>query len=217
VTKTTLKLPRRNRWKTDNRVEQLGGERVVVKDSSIMAPWYRYLVGIRLLRREYRALKALNGFAHAPGVRGWLSPNALAIEWVQGRSLRELRSSTDLSFVCQELCRCVQEMHARGVAHCDLHASNILILPDGRLKIVDFATAVRRSEVPAWVWEYATYLDWVAVGKFHRLLCPQDFHRRDAPWQRRAPFGYHTMRNFLHKVLRRKGEGNTCKKTGDIT
>ncbi|NCO34815.1 MAG: hypothetical protein AUJ92_08815 [Armatimonadetes bacterium CG2_30_59_28] len=200
------KLSRRNRWKTDNRVEVWRGEKVVVKDCSVMPPWYRYLFGIRQLRREYRALEALADFATVPSVRRWVSPTAFAMQWMEGTSIRSARGDRNLSFICEQLHQCVAKMHRLGVAHCDLHQSNILVTPDRQVRIVDLATAVERSGVPAWVWAYATYLDWVAVGKFYRLYSPARFRQANAPWLIPPPFGYRTIHDFFHRTLRRRPE-----------
>jgi len=51
--------------------------------------------------------------------------------------------------IVQEICRAVESLHRNkcdNFAHGDLHESNILVMPDGRVKLTDVGFSVVRSE-----------------------------------------------------------------------
>jgi serine/threonine protein kinase len=48
----------------------------------------------------------------------------------------------------RSVCNAVAAVHERGVVHCDLKPSNVLVTPDGEVKLVDFGIARRVGDVP---------------------------------------------------------------------
>jgi len=124
---------------------------VVVKDYgryrgtlwSFMATW--------LVRRERRflALAATQGISPAPLVSK--DPLMLAMEWVEGRP----PTQGDDALMAQAH-EHLQRMHALGVAHNDVHLSNVMVA-NGKIVLLDWASAVRR----AW---------WVPKHLFEQLL-----------------------------------------------
>lgn len=118
------------------------------------------------LYREHRALTALAGLDCVPevyGVRTVWEHHFLIEEHIEGNTLLEeivarfalvrgADSADDLApyvawtdSVTHELTRALEAIHARGLRFGDLHPSNIIVRPDGRIALVDF--------------EYATALD----------------------------------------------------------
>ncbi len=107
-----------------------------------------------LLRRERRALLALEGvpgvprlldrpdLVAAPSPDGTVprAADVLLRSWQAGRPLHDTdRLPADFFAL---LTRIVQELHARGVCHNDLHKEpNILVGPDGRPAVIDFQLA----------------------------------------------------------------------------
>jgi len=70
----------------------------------------------------------------------------IAMEHIEGRSLREFSSGRELSFeqileLAIQICEGLNEAHESGVTHRDIKPSNILIDSHGRAKIVDFGLA----------------------------------------------------------------------------
>ncbi|MFI2782970.1 class III lanthionine synthetase LanKC [Streptomyces sp. ALB3] len=118
------------------------------------------------LHREYRALTALAGLDCVPevyGVRTVWEHHFLIEEHIEGNTLLEeivarfalvrgAESPEELApyvawtdSVTSALSRALDAVHARGLRFGDLHPSNVIVRPDGRVALVDF--------------EYATALD----------------------------------------------------------
>jgi tRNA A-37 threonylcarbamoyl transferase component Bud32 len=71
----------------------------------------------------------------------------LPLEWVDGHSLKgllddpELTRTVPVRKVLLELCSVLAFVHAHGVVHRDLRPDNVIVCPDGSLKLVNFDCA----------------------------------------------------------------------------
>jgi serine/threonine protein kinase len=97
------------------------------------------------LRREHDALER---FRHRHVVRalGMVEDRratALALEYLPGGDLVTLLGSDPRHWLgaLRDTLTVLQHMHARGFAHCDLKARNVLFAADGGARLVDFASA----------------------------------------------------------------------------
>jgi serine/threonine protein kinase/Tol biopolymer transport system component len=85
---------------------------------------------------------------------------AMVMEFVEGRSLRRelaeangpLRLQTAAQYGIQ-LAQALATAHAAGIAHRDVKPENILVRPDGYLKLVDFGLAAARVESDESGWQ----------------------------------------------------------------
>ncbi|WP_329421177.1 class III lanthionine synthetase LanKC [Streptomyces sp. NBC_01693] len=123
------------------------------------------------LHREHRALTALAGLDCVPrvyGVRTVWEHHFLIEEHIEGNTLLEeivarfalvrgADSADELApyvawteSVTGELSRALEAIHARGLRFGDLHPSNIIVRPDGRIALVDFeyATSLDDTDTP---------------------------------------------------------------------
>lgn len=121
------------------------GRPVVVKDyqryqGTPLAPAARLLVW-----REARILRALSGWPHAPALLG-SAGLLLGLELVSGVPLSETAPESSPALL-RQLGGIVARLHAGGVLHNDLHASNLLVSA-GTLVLLDYASAIR---LPRWV------------------------------------------------------------------
>src|SRR4030065_1054179 len=70
----------------------------------------------------------------------------IAMEYVEGKTLRELIKSDELTLeritdISVQICEGLNEAHSKGVTHRDIKPENILINEKGKVKIVDFGLA----------------------------------------------------------------------------
>ena len=146
----------RNVWKASVRQD---GE-IVTKDYS-GAPFLPRLFGRISLSWEEAALRRLEGMPGVPALISRPSAHLIRISAVRGRPLDKMRKG-ELSESCfQKLVSLVHEIHARGVAHGDLHQRNILVDED-RPSVIDFSTAYVKGRIPlldGWILRNVILLD----------------------------------------------------------
>ena len=70
----------------------------------------------------------------------------IVMEYVDGRDLRALRQSGELSLaqaleLISQVCAALHYAHERGIVHRDVKPANILVTRDGRAKVADFGVA----------------------------------------------------------------------------
>jgi serine/threonine protein kinase/tetratricopeptide (TPR) repeat protein len=102
----------------------------------------------KLFRKEALVLAKLNhpniATVHEFNRQGGV--DFLAMELIRGRSLREVLKEgplpeKEIQRLGLQLSEALAVAHEHGVVHCDLKPANIMITPDGRLKILDFGLA----------------------------------------------------------------------------
>lgn len=129
--------------------DDLTGERVAIKVPH--AEMESDPVLVERFRREQEIGLELDH----PGVvktysEGHRSRMYMVIEWVDGRLLRAILNEGKLpveravKFVL-EICDALDTMHKYGVVHRDLKPENVMVLPDDRIKIIDFGIAMKED------------------------------------------------------------------------
>jgi serine/threonine protein kinase len=89
--------------------------------------------------REARAVAALNH----PNICTLhdVGPNYLVMEYVEGETLKgPLPIDTALNYA-RQIADALQAAHEKGIIHRDLKPGNIMVKPDGALKVLDFGLA----------------------------------------------------------------------------
>jgi serine/threonine protein kinase len=78
----------------------------------------------------------------------------VVMELIEGRSLSELLTATGLSMETltrfgTQIADALAHAHDRGIVHRDLKGSNVMVTPEGRVKVLDFglATRLEREEI----------------------------------------------------------------------
>jgi|GEM_PF-99134 hypothetical protein len=197
---------------------EAGGARAVLKDYSHADPGFRRLVGPLLVWREALALKRLAGQRGVPPLLHKFDGDAILVGHIEGQSAKQCPRGTIPPEFFERFYRLVDEMHARGVAHCDLRSEgNILVTPSGDPAFVDFVAHMGR---PSWWnlplrWAYARLCeaDRVAVARLKRThapdaLTPEELaalaRDRNTPLERFARMLGKSIRNVTRLLLTRR-------------
>ena len=134
-------------WRAwDERLERW----VALKQIRAGAPLHH---GRERLRREARAVARLNhpAIVHVYDILEGADGDWIVMELVEGRTLRCLLDEEGALAparavrLCREIAEGLAEAHAQGILHRDLKASNVIVGPSGRAKILDFGLA---KEIP---------------------------------------------------------------------
>lgn len=122
--------------------------RAVVKDFSSKGFLFRNTAGRFLIWREAKAYRKLQSVSNIPHLYRNIQGLALVIEEVQGRTRESAQRFEHLpEDFFDELRRVVNEIHGRGVAHCDLKsASNILVDIKGKPILIDWGASISERE-----------------------------------------------------------------------
>ena len=165
---------------------QRDGEDQVLKDHAGCDPLFSALLGKLLTRREARALLELDSVAGVPRLLGQPGSRALYMEWLDGISVKEaLAQETDWPKFLTELEHTLRQIHALGVAHCDLRGlSNILVGPDQTPYVIDFVSCffsgARWNFIRGWVFRRFCEADRHALLKLRQRVAPESMNTADA-------------------------------------
>lgn len=98
--------------------------------------------------REARLLASLNhpNIAAVYGLEESEGANALIMELVEGRTLADHLSEGPLPVrealpIARQILEALEASHERGIVHRDLKPGNVMIRPDGTIKVLDFGLA----------------------------------------------------------------------------
>ena len=154
--------------------------RAVVKDFSPNGSLYRNVFGRFLIWRESKAYGRLTGLEGVPRYYRSIDGLALVFEEIPGRNIEGLENEKRLpKEFFEDLRRLVENIHERGLAHCDLkRAPNILLGHDGKPYIVDWSASIFKTEFKFFPLNllYRRFLvdDYNAVTKIQLRHCPEN-------------------------------------------
>jgi TolB-like protein/tRNA A-37 threonylcarbamoyl transferase component Bud32 len=98
----------------------------------------------------------------------------LAMEYVEGRPLRDVTSAralpveTVLRYGVQ-IADALAHAHARGIIHRDLKSANVMVTPEGRIKVLDFGLARQMSRAEVDETTLSQVVAGTVVGTLHYL------------------------------------------------
>ncbi len=174
-----------------------GGKKAILKDYTQSDPWFRRLVGPLLAFREARALRLLKGLPGVPQLINTLGRQAVLMDYIEGPTTKELKNSGQVDpEVFNRIYKLVDEIHERGVAHCDLRSGgNTIITASGQPYFVDFVGYVARSNwnLPwRWVFNKFCIADEIAVARMKKRLLPDqltDEEKKNLELDKNHPIG----------------------------
>jgi beta-lactam-binding protein with PASTA domain len=113
-------------------------------------------VNVERFRREAQAAAGLN-HPHIVAVYDWGEEDDtsfIVMEYVPGQTLREILQAherlgpTDAARIAAEIADALSFAHAHGVVHRDVKPGNVLITPQGQVKVTDFGIARAETSEP---------------------------------------------------------------------
>jgi eukaryotic-like serine/threonine-protein kinase len=150
----------------------------------------------------------------------------IAMEFVDGTTLADLSAGAPLDLdrvldIGEQIASALTEAHRLGLVHRDLKPSNVMVTPAGRVKLLDFGVARRRTAPPTTPDDVTRVIDFSdAAGWFVGTLpyvSPEQATGRDVDGRAdmfslgvilyelacgRLPFGGSTIAQLLENVLR---------------
>ena len=102
------------------------------------------------LKREHEVSQAVSddAFRKSIGLHvrrnllGRVREAALVLELVDGHPARSpMTNVTDATRLIHKVALALGALHGRGYVHCDLKPQNVMIQPDGRVRLIDFGQA----------------------------------------------------------------------------
>jgi hypothetical protein len=190
-------IPGRNVTKAEILIYACDDGRIAVKDYASRPLPIRLTVGRYLIWREAVAYRAAEGVSGIPRFFGRLDPCALAVEWVDGRTLSSFTPETLPAEVFDRLEAILVALHRRGVAVADLHHRDVLVGEDATVHGIDLATGYvlgsRPSRFRRALFERLREQDLVALARMRARLMGGDplaaveaVGSRAAAWHRRG-------------------------------
>jgi len=190
-------IPGRNVTKADILVYACDDGWIAVKDYARRPLPIRLTVGRYLIRREAAAYRAAEGVPGIPCFFGRLGPCALAVEWIESRTLSSFAAETLPATVFDRLETILLALHRRGVAVADLHHRDVLVGADGAVHVIDLAAGYvlgsRPSRPRRAVFERLREQDLLALARMRARLTGGEpvaavdaVGERAAAWHRRG-------------------------------
>ncbi|WP_017623578.1 serine/threonine protein kinase [Nocardiopsis chromatogenes] len=110
----------------------------------------------RMLLEEGAHMMMLTGIEAIPEIiatGSYRRRRCLVMEFVEGDQLqnvllaaRPVRHPGTVASIIGQLCEILREVHDRNLVHCDLKPENVIVQPDGRLRLIDMGHAAREGE-----------------------------------------------------------------------
>lgn len=185
----------------------------VVKDYREKGLFVR-LYGCYTLWREWRNYQFLQQFDFVPRLLDRIDPYAFTIEYIDGPTVAEMEGDPDFCFIPDKLWHAVRTLHQHRFFHLDLRKRGNIMVRDGRILLIDFASSIHFSKWNPFYWllrPVLAYADVSAVIKWKSFICPDSLTPGDLRFLRR--FEWVRMLWFfnkprLPKMPRENGNGD---------
>ncbi len=163
---------------------EIEGQRAAVKDFADTPPKFRRLVAPFLVGREMKALKYLDGTPGVPRFFGRVDRLAFAMEWIEGKPIADFAAGELSTQALENVQKSIDAIHARGVSHGDLkRRSNLLVTPDERVYLIDFAAAVvghrKVNFLLNWLQRRMAEIDDKSISKIKKFSAPDQMTSAD--------------------------------------
>ena len=173
--------------KADVFITRFRDQRFVVKDFGKKGFLERNLVGRMVIGREIRAYRVLAGIEGLPSQFKRLSPFSIAIEYLEGRDLGGIVRGEIGPGVVLQFESIIEELHERGWVHLDLQRRSNILLVDGKVFVVDLASAVHPGSLPVvgrCLTRLLGFADRLSLIKIKSIYAPELITAREKKWLR---------------------------------
>jgi predicted Ser/Thr protein kinase len=173
--------------KADVFITRFCGQRFVVKDFGKKGFLERNLVGRMVIAREIRAYRALAGIDGLPSQFKRLSPFSIAVEYLEGKDLGGIVRGEIGPGAVLQFESIVEELHERGWVHLDLQRRSNILLVDGKVFVVDLASAVHPGSIPVvgrCLTRLLGFADRLSLIKMKNIYAPELITAREKKWLR---------------------------------
>jgi hypothetical protein len=161
------------------------GRRFVVKDFGSKGFWERNLIGRMVIGREFSAYRALAGVDGLLAAAKRLSPFSLAVEYLDGVDLGGLTRGEIGRGVIEQFERIVDAIHSRGWVHLDLQRRSNILLVNGKVFVVDLASAFHPGGVPLigrGLTRFLGFFDRLSLIKLKNIYTPDSLTETERKW-----------------------------------
>src|SRR5215216_7896851 len=129
-----------------------GRDRLLARRIAIKVPLSQHAHDPGFAQRFRREAQAAASLSH-PGVVAVYDTGTedgthfIVMEYVDGRTLKDvIRAEGPLypdraAEICADVCSALAAAHARGLIHRDIKPGNVMLTPDGKVKVMDFGIA----------------------------------------------------------------------------
>ncbi|HSH43621.1 MAG TPA: hypothetical protein VK973_15990 [Arenicellales bacterium] len=181
------------------RVRYRGGD-AILKDQSGCDVVFARVLGPLLAWREARALRRLDGLAGIPALLDRPDRRSILIEYKPAVPITRA-SHSDWPGFFAALQALIDDMHQRGVAHCDLRSpNNTLVDESGRPVLVDFVASVTRGRpwnpLGRWLFHRFCEVDTKAVIKLKSIVAPELVTDAERPMLEHRSVAHRAVRAF---------------------
>jgi len=163
------------------------GRRIVVKDFGSKGFWERNLIGRMVISREFRAYRALAGIDGLLAAAKRLTPFSLAVEYLDGIDLGGLTRGEIGRGVIEQFERIVNAIHSRGWVHLDLQRRSNILLVNGKVFVVDLASAFHPGGIPLigrGLTRFLGFFDRLSLIKLKNIYTPDSLTSAERKWLR---------------------------------
>jgi RIO-like serine/threonine protein kinase len=161
------------------------GRRFVIKDFGSKGFWERNLIGRMVISREFRAYRALAGIDGLLAAAKRLSPFSLAVEYLDGIDFGgPTRGEIGRDVIEQFEC-IVNDLHSRGWVHLDLQRRSNILLVNGKVFVVDLASAFHPGGIPLigrGLTRILGFFDRLSLIKLKTVYAPDSLTRAERKW-----------------------------------
>ncbi len=174
-------------YKADVFITRSGTERFIVKDYTQKGFWERNIVGRIVIGREARAYAALAGMDGLPARFKRLSSFAFAVEYLDGIDLGTVEQKNIGPDVIRQFEEIVTKIHDRGWVHLDLHRRTNILLVNGKVYILDLASALNPGRVlliGRCLTRMIGLADRLSLIKMKTIFAPHSLTRQERIWLR---------------------------------